>query len=110
MSKHPALTHGIYSLEDLKKDYYTKTRGHWFDEDTLRFFKSRISESLIYADKLILFVSSEQGPNGIRRYSIRQYNTKTGNIDTIGLGFQGYKTAAAAKRAAQIIAGRVQGE
>lgn len=106
MSKHPAVTTGIYTVEDLKKDYYRKTTGHWFDKDTMRFFASLLSDTLIYYPdgSKILFVSSELGPNQPkRRYSIREYTVESGRIDTVGLGFQAYSTLAAAKRAAQCL-------
>lgn len=105
VKKHPAVETGIYSIHDLQKDYYHKTKGHWFDKDTMRFFNSRLSDILLYlgTDK-ILFFSSELGPNqAMRMYSIREYTVSTGAIETIGVGFQGYKTLAAAKRAAQIL-------
>lgn len=103
---HPSIESGIYSLADLQKHYerMTQGRGHWFDEGTMRFFKSRLSEPLVYHGKRVLFFSSELGPGQpLRRYSIREYDTESGRIETIGLGFQGYKTLAAAKRAAQYL-------
>lgn len=103
---HLANKTGIYSIRDLQRHYEKLNRGHWFSPDVLKFFKSKLSESLIYTDNKILFFSSEQGPNGVRMYSIREYDPENGNIDTIGLGFQGYKTLAAAKRAAQTIVKR----
>jgi hypothetical protein len=97
------LEHGIYCIEDLKKHYERMNpgRAHWFSPDTLRFFKSRISETLLYYNhSLVYFFTTERGPSGIRRASIRTYDPTTGSIDTIGLGFQGYKTIQAAQLAA----------
>lgn len=107
--QHPAVLTEIYTVEDLTKDYYRKTKGHWFDKDTMRFFASRLSDTLIYYPdgSRILFVSSELGPNQPkRRYSIREYTVATGAIETVGLGFQAYNTLAAAKRAAQCLVKR----
>lgn len=102
--KHLSIRTGIYSIRDLEQHYKSKTKGHWFEASTMAFFKSRLAESLVYTEDRILFFSSEKGPNGIRRYSIREYNPETGAIETVGLGFQAYKTLAAAKRAAQYLA------
>lgn len=107
--RHLAIETGIYSIEDLAKHYQAKTRGHWFDKDTLRFFRSRLNENLFYCGTVILFITSEHGPHQPkRRYSIRQYNPSTGSIETVGLGFQGYASLAAAKRAAQLKTIRVE--
>lgn len=40
---------------------------HWFDLDTLRFFKSRVGE-MLPGD---YFISSERGPDEVRRYTLR---------------------------------------
>lgn len=45
--------------------------GHWFDDSTLRFFESRISSRVYPSERGTYFVSSEQGPSGVRRYSVR---------------------------------------
>ncbi len=80
--------------------------SHWFDKDTMRFFKSRVG-SEAYADGKggAYFVSSEQGPDEIRRYSIQHFNAKKCNISTIGK-FQKYKTGAIAKRIAKKISAK----
>lgn len=96
----------IYSIEDLKKDYYRKTKGHWFDQSSMKFFNSRISSELFYSPnkEMIYFVSSEQfNRDHARLYSVRSYNVKNGNIDTVG-EFQQYNTMAQAKRAAKNLA------
>jgi len=101
---------GMYSIDDVKNHYYKKTKGHWFDEDSMRFFKSRLNEKLYYLPQQnkVLFISSEKGPDMTRRYSIREYSLDTGAIETVGLGFQGYKTLAAAQLAASKIQGVVK--
>lgn len=68
--------------------------NHWFEPDTMRFFKSKISDTL-YDGRW--FWTSEQGPDEVRRWSIREANPD-GTISTVG-EFQGYGTAAAAVRA-----------
>ena len=94
---------GIYSINDLEKHYVKKTKGYWFTKSSMAFFNSKVNEKLFYKPetKKILFISSERfDSNTPRRYSIREYNTETGSIETVGLGFQGYKTLAAAILAA----------
>ena len=56
--------------------------GHFFDRDTMRFFKSRIGEVWLVGD-VFLFVTSEVPPHGGRAYSVRQMN-RDGNISTVG--------------------------
>lgn len=68
--------------------------GCWFEPSTMRFFKTRI-ESGILGGKY--FVSSEEGPSGGRRYSVRSFDEK-GSVDTVG-EFQEHGSAAAARQA-----------
>ena len=72
---------------------------HWFEPSTLRFFKSRVL-STVYGGRF--FVSSEQGPNGVRAYSVREAS-EDGEISTVG-EFQGWATATQAKREAKRLA------
>lgn len=73
---------------------------HWFEPDTMRFFNSRIGRRM-YGRRMYgrYFVSSEQGPDGIRRYSIRQ-SMPNGHIETVGT-FGQFSTSASATRAAK---------
>jgi hypothetical protein len=76
----------------------------FFDRDTMRFFNSRIGSRAYYdGHGGAYFTTSEQGPNGIRAYSIRHYSPKRCGIETVG-EFQGYRTSAQADRAAKQIA------
>ena len=74
--------------------------GHWFEEDTFRFFSSRLSwDSLTPAgNDTYLFVSSESNFDRTKRlYSIRSITT-SGDVQTVG-DFQAFNTLAEAKRA-----------
>lgn len=64
---------------------------HWFDADTLRFFKSRVLDT-VYGSRF--FISSEKPPHGNRQYAIRVIfpDGEVENFDN------GYGTANAAKR------------
>jgi hypothetical protein len=53
---------------------------HWFERDTMRFFKSRVGNT-VYGGKY--FISSEQREwNTPRRYTVREA-LETGNIETV---------------------------
>jgi uncharacterized protein (DUF1330 family) len=79
--------------------------GHWFDADTLRFFRSKVLPTVYEGPGGVFFVTSEQyasmdGPLHPRRYSVRQFDPSDSSVDTVG-DFQQYGTADAAKQAAR---------
>ena len=74
---------------------------HFFDEDTMRFFNSRIETDLLN-DKF--FVTSEQGPHVARAFTVRRVNDD-GTIGSIGAGFMGYVTRDEAIQAIQWVGG-----
>lgn len=72
------------TIEDVIKDH----KGHFFDEDTMSFWGSKIETDLIDGD---MFVTSEDNYNRTEKlYSIRRYNWEDHTIDTIS--FQQFKT------------------
>jgi len=68
---------------------------HFFDPGAMRFFKSKV-DTFIFGERF--FVTSEQGPNDVRRYSVREAKFD-GSIDTIG-EFQAYDSLTKARIAA----------
>ena len=76
---------------------------HFFDPDTMRFFKSRISAHVYYGR---IFVTSEKGPDEIRRYTVRRQR-RNGSMDTLG-EFQGYATSRQAHKAAGTESAKLQ--
>jgi hypothetical protein len=71
---------------------------HFFDADTLAFFKS-IIYTPVYGG--YFFVTSERAPHGgLRRFTVRNA-CSNGSIDTVGEGFQAYATQAGAVKAAK---------
>ena len=76
---------------------------YFFERDTLRFFKCRVSERTYPAlDGRTFFVTSERHQNDPRRYTVRV--TRDGaNIDKVG-GFQAYPDARTAHAAAAYFA------
>lgn len=97
----------FYTADEIKHDALNNSTTHWFSPGAMRFFNSRISGNAyqMKSDPYVhLFVSSEKFDyNTPRLYSVRSYNSLTGNVDTIG-EFQEYKTSAAAHRAAKKLA------
>lgn len=79
--------------------------GHWFDADTMRFFRTRISASAVRRTHAgLFFVTSEKGPTMPRRYCIRLAYWRRRDdgrwvvaIRTIG-DFQAYASREAAVR------------
>ena len=86
----------LFTISAIRED--ARAHGsHWFDPDTMRFFRSRALSGVMHtSDGAALFVSSESTPEGPRAYSVRSY--RDGRMDTIG-EFMGHATAAQARRA-----------
>lgn len=98
----------FYSTEDIRRHADGKT--HFFERDTMRFFNSRIGQNAhVCANPYkTLFVTSERFDQRSRRlYTIRSYDCRTHDIDTIG-EFQQYRTARAANKAAMEIAESIE--
>lgn len=87
----------FFTIQQIK-DANHEHGHHWFEPATLRFFKSRFNGPVIGN----MFVSSEKGPDGVRRYSIRKASAN-GAIDTVG-DFQAYGSKASALAALKRIA------
>ena len=62
-----------WSSEELKSLYEHTSSGHWFDKDTMRFFKSRLTENFRRLDdETALFITTEKAPFAeSRRASVR---------------------------------------
>ncbi len=79
---------------------------YWFSPDTMRCFKSRILAGILTVPDGSLFVTSESGPSGIRRYSVAWIGStgvRRGYVERVG-EFQAYATAVAARKAASLAA------
>jgi hypothetical protein len=79
------------------REFYARNHpdGHWFDRDTLKFFKSKLPASAYETRAGVLFITSETNPSGVKAFSIRR-QTVCGRIQTVG-EFRSYPTAAAAR-------------
>ncbi len=63
--------------------------GHWFSRGALHFFSSRLPKSVHQGPGGVYFVTSEQflpsrGDPAPRRYTVREFDPVTGNVDTVG--------------------------
>ena len=74
--------------------------GHFFDRDSMRYFNSRILDGVIGGR---YFITSEKYREEPRRYTIREITYPDRDIVTRG-EFQGYRTAAAARKDATAFA------
>ena len=57
---------------------------HFFERDTVRFFRSKICSEVYDGPRYSFFVTSEIGPDEIQRYTVRRYNHETHNVGTEG--------------------------
>ena len=92
-------------MDEVIRHYNPGDNRHWFDKDTLRFFKSRISETA-YANnskEVAYFVTSEQSPHGTRKYTVRMYDFRTRQISNAS-NFGQYASRSGATSAAQTLA------
>ena len=77
------------------EDFHKNQDLHFFDKETMRFFRSRILDWDYITG---YFTTSEKNIGHARRYTLRKANFKTGDIETIGK-FQAYNTSDSVKRA-----------
>lgn len=92
-----------YDMDDIRLRH-RQAGGHWFDADTLRFFRSRVGSRVWPVSDGWLFVSSEQfassqGQASPRRYTIRKVRPDL-RIETIG-DFQQYASRSGAVAAVE---------
>ncbi len=77
-----------YSMENIRRIHRQKMDGHFFDKDTMRFFNSRILETVYQGPGGVFFVTSERFVGstytGPRLYTVRKFNPETGDIGTHG--------------------------
>ncbi len=88
-------------MDDVKRRN-ARIGNHWFEPSTMRFFGSRVHDSLYTRDACAYFVTSEKPPHARRAYSVRRANPD-GSIDTVG-EFCGFKTGRQAHARAAWIA------
>lgn len=93
------ITPGPFRTLDEIKTHNKETGHHFFDDDTMRFFRSHL-HGPVFAGRL--FVTSEKPPHGSRRYTIRVAHDD-GSISSYQ-GFMHYATRRAALQDAERLA------
>ena len=59
--------------------------GHFFDRDTMRFFRSRVVPIVYAGPGGVYFVTSEQfDDNSARKFTVRKFDPATGDVDSVG--------------------------
>lgn len=101
------------SIDSLKAHYCPAPGRHWFDPDTLRFFRSRLPQQVYRSGtynqpgRYAYFVTSEENRGMSRTYprawSVRRYDYNERDISTIG-EFQEWSCNASATRRAKYLA------
>ena len=87
-----------------------RVRGlHWFESGSMRFFRSRVGQTVYQGPGGVYFVSSEQfvGSDGrahARRYTVRRFDPVTAGIETVG-EFNRMTASQARTRARQLASG-----
>jgi hypothetical protein len=78
--------------------------GHWFDADTMRFFRTRLTRyGYAHADGRAFFVTRETNPSDKTAYSVRVISADGSDIDTAG-AFHSIASLADARRRAKAYA------
>jgi hypothetical protein len=90
----------IYTIERLKA--YNQAQGyHFFDNDTMRFFKSKIYLPILHTDKGLVYVTSEKHGQGYPRLYTVRIMDETGNVKELNCDFQEFTTLKRARTHAQ---------
>ena len=58
--------------------------SHWFDKESMRFFRTKLYPQVFSGEYGIYFITSESPPNGTRKFSVRKFNPETLSINTCG--------------------------
>lgn len=76
--------HEIYTTDDLRnlaQAHNVMGDVHFFNPNSMRFFNSRVSKEI---HKGRFFITSEKGPDNVRKYTVRQYEITTANRESDG--------------------------
>lgn len=91
------MTTPLHTIEQIKRRH----DGHWFDADTMRFFRTRILKDVVLdkpAQRSLFITSEPYAWDGPRVYTVRAADWTTGDISTVGEMGE-HKTIPAAHRA-----------
>lgn len=83
-------------MSDIREQYRPGPGRHWFDRETMSFFKTKLPAAGLHAGLHgNFFITSEVNPSGDRRYTVRLQSEK-GDISS-PLGFHCFDTLAEAR-------------
>jgi hypothetical protein len=83
------------------KDANAAAGYYFFEASTMRFFRSRVSETVYEGPGGVYFVTGEKVPIRPRRYTVRSFNAATGVCETaLGCPFNEWSRAKAHRMAA----------
>jgi len=73
------------AMPEIERLYHERDpKGHWFDEASVRFFRTHLpARGLQAANGVVVFVTSEIDVDNHRRYNVRRMDAR-GHIDTVG--------------------------
>jgi hypothetical protein len=84
----PAFTGAGNCLANIERDYARRNAGHWFDADTIRYFRTTFPSGFwdVREAGVTLFVTGERDSwsGDPRRYSIRAYFWDSAEVETVG--------------------------
>lgn len=85
------------------KEFYARNNpdGHWFDKDSMRFFKTKLPRNAYQGNGGVTFITQETNPSDETRYTIRRQK-HNGAIETVG-EFHSYRTREAAMEAMRLL-------
>lgn len=62
----------------------TAAGSHWWDRSSMRFFRCRVNDQVYQGTGGVYFVTSEKYSDEPRKYTVRQYNPATKEVNTVG--------------------------
>ncbi len=73
-------------IAEIRERYRAASNGgHWFDRETMRFFRTRLPRTAyVHTDGRAFFVTRETNPSGTTRYTVRVASADGAEIDTAG--------------------------
>jgi len=91
----------IYTKGDLVR-HMQRNGSHFFDPETMRFFKSRLLGPIVQKGVIVYFITSERCDidHSPRKYTVRMLNLRSENMSVCEIGeFQQHQTMRDARRA-----------
>jgi len=85
-------------MASIRAAYNPGEGRHWFDADSMRFFRTKLPRSGVAAPSGKYFITQETNWDRRTMFTVRKQDLSTGDIDTLG-DFHSYSTRADAQAA-----------